>query len=201
MPQSKKPTSQRRTPAHRAEFPVRKRFAVVGGILTSTAIIGGCAFLGLTGVGGTYALWDGSSSLSAPPIHAGTMALAVGVAGSESASYTIPSGAWSNLLPGDSVRQQVSVKVNNTPSTLSSNLKIKSSVAVPAAFELRVQKGACTGVLTGTPLSTTDVSIGTWTATETSIVCVQVSLRSDAANAVQGTSMGTIGFTVTAKQQ
>jgi|GEM_PF-6922712 len=193
---------RRRVAAHRADTRPHARIASLGGILTTTAIVGGGAFLGLVGIGGTYAFWDEAAQVAAPEVDSGSMELSVGLSGSETASYTIPSAAWSTLLPGDSVRQQVSVKVNNSPARLSSALTIKTNAAVPAGFELRVAKGACSGgVLTGTPLSTTDVSFGTWTSSETSLVCVQVSLRSDAANATQGTSTGTIGMTLTAEQQ
>ncbi len=194
-------TRTRRQPAHRAGTSKRGRFVTLSGILTSTAIIGSGAFLGLTSVGGTYAFWDGSSNVGAPVVGSGDMALAVGVAGSESASYTIPSTAWSSLLPGESVRQQVSVKVNNNPSRISSALVITTTDAVPTGFELRVQKGACPGAaLAGTPLSTSELSFGTWGPAETSAMCVQVTLRNDAPNSTQTFTTPSIGMTVTAKQ-
>lgn len=193
-----------RTPAHREAQRPRQRFASVGGILTSTALIGGAAFIGIAGVGGTNAQWNGSAKIAAPTINSGSMALAVGSAGSESASYAIPSTAWTALLPGDAVRQQVSVKVNNSPSRVSSGITAKTSATLPTGFELRAVKGVCTSSpLTGTTnlVTPTATSLGTWTAAETAFVCVQVSLRTDAPSSLQGASTGVIAFTLKATQQ
>lgn len=194
--------NSRREPAHRAATRSRGRSVTVGSILTSALLIGGGGILGLTGGGSTYAFFTESGEAPSTSVTAGSMDLNIGDVGSESASYTIPSASWSNLLPGDTVRQQVSVKVTNTPSRVSSALSIRTTAAVPAGFELRVEKGACTAaVLTGTPLSTADVAIGTWTASETSLVCVQITLRTDAPNSMQSSTTGSIGMIVTAKQQ
>ncbi|MCC6270566.1 MAG: hypothetical protein IT190_04765 [Microbacteriaceae bacterium] len=193
---------RRRAPAHRAPSGFRLRSVTIGGILTSALLVGVGAFLGLTSTGSTYAFFNGSGTSPSSTVTAGSMALRVGAAGSEAASYTIPSAAWSSLLPGDTVRQQVSVKVTNSPSRVSSGLNIRTTAPVPAGFELRVQKGVCTaGVLTGTPLSTADVGFGTWSASETSPVCVQVTLRADVPNSLQTSTVGPIGMIVTAKQQ
>lgn len=202
MSQALTTTRRRRKPAHRAETPTRSRLASIGGLLTTTAIIGVGAFLGLSGVGETYASLNDSATSSGATISAGSMALAVGVAGAEGAAYTIPPTAWTNLFPGDSVRQQVSVKVNNNPSRISSAMTIRTTAAVPAGYELRVLKGTCpVTALTGTALSITDVSFGTWGPAETSLVCVEVKLRLDAPNTAQNATVAPIGMTVTAKQQ
>lgn len=196
-------TSRRRgAPAHRADDRVRLRSVTLGGMLTSVLLVGAGAFLGLTGSGTSYAYLLGSGTTPTSTVSAGSMELSLGAAGAEAAAYPIPSAAWSGLLPGDAVRQQVSVKVTNSPSRVSSALSVTTTTAVPAGFEIRVQKGACTaGVLTGTPLSTASVGVGTWTASEVSPMCVQVSLRNDAPNSLQSSTMGSIGMIVTAKQQ
>lgn len=204
MPRISTNERRRSAPAHRA--PVRRfaRISALGGILITTVIVGGGAFFGLAGVGGTYAFWNNVTSPNAPTVSSGSMALTVGLSGAESASFMIPTAAWSNLLPGDSVKQQVSVKVANSPSRVSSGIAIRTNAAVPAWYELRIQKGACPAaavLLTGPTLSTTNMSLGTWTSSETSPVCVQISLLNTAPSGLQGTSTGTIGMTLTANQQ
>lgn len=177
------------------------RLPNVATLLTATAIIGAGSLAGLAGVDGTYAFLTDSAHSSGASVDAGSMTLSVGATGNEGAAYAIPSAAWTGLFPGDSARQQVSVKVENDPSRISSALTIRAAAALPGGFELRAQKGACPGVaLAGPALSTTEVSVGTWTSAETSALCVEVKLRADAPNSAQGTTLGPLNLIVSAKQ-
>ncbi len=196
------PTRRRRKPAHRANTSSRRRLISIGGVLTTTSIVGAGAFFGLAGVGGTYASINDSANSSGGTVTAGSMALAVGVSGSQGASYTIPSTTWSNLFPGESGRQQVSVKVTNNPARVSSTMTIRTTATVLEGYELRVQKGTCPATaLIGTALSIADVSFGLWGPAETSVVCVEVKLSANAPNTTQNTTVAPIGMIITAKQQ
>lgn len=188
--------SRRRKPAHRADSTLRHRFASVGGILVTTAIIGTGAFLGLTGVSGTYASFTGTAQSSSATVKAGEMKLSVG---SGSNPYAIP--ASSNLFPGDSVMHSVLVNVSNTPSTLSANISMRLNSAPVNGFVVRVKPGSCPTVpfADGTVLSTTDQSIGTWGGAQSSNVCVQVSLPATASNGAQN-KLDNLTILVTAKQ-
>ena len=184
-------------PANRS----RLRLPRVSSLLAATVIIGGGSLVCLMGVDGTYAFLTDSAQSSGGTVNAGSMSLSVGTAGAEGSSYTIPSTAWLGLLPGDSARQQVSVKVDNDPLRVSSAMTVRVDSALPAGFELRAQKGSCPAVaLTGGALSTTDVAVGTWTSSEASSICVEVKLRADAPSSAQGTDLGPLSLIVTAKQ-
>ncbi len=183
-------TRRRKTPAHRATPTAGMRFASMGGMLTTAAIIGAGAFLGLTGAGGTYALWDDSHGVSGPAVDSGSMSLVVGTG---SAPYTIP--AATNLFPGDAVVSTLRLAVHNSPSTLSSAIvmKLDGSSAPgyqlpPNGFVVRVKKGPCTGTpfTGGTVLGITDQTLpSTWGGSETANLCIQVELPVTAAASSQ----------------
>lgn len=204
MPQFVAMLVQRKKPAHRAKATARMRFASIGGLLTSAAIIGGGAFAGLTSVGGTYAFWNGSQSVSAADANSGNMSLVVG---DGSAPYVIT--AVTNLFPGDAVLRTVSVAVHNSPSTLPSALvvKVDGSSAPgyqlpPNGFIVRVKKGPCTGTpfTGGTVLGITDQTLpSTWGGSETADLCVQVELPATALQTAQGQT-DTITIYLSARQ-
>lgn len=196
MPQELISSRGRRKPAHRAETPPRKLLASLGGMLTTTAIIGTGAFFGLTGLGETYASLTGTAQSDSSSVRAGEMTLSVG---SGSSPYAIP--ASSNLFPGDSVMHSVLVSVANKPSTLSSNVSMRLTSAPINGFVVRVKNGTCpaTPFTDGALLSTTDQVIDTWGGAQSSNVCVQVSLPATVPNVAQG-KLDNLTILVTAKQ-
>lgn len=124
------------------------------------AIVGGVA-AGLLGVGGSYALWSASASANTGTIQAGTAELQAQWAAGHS------DAAWSNLLPGESARQDFALQ--NT-----GNAKLEISAAtlgVVNGFEVRIVAGACPATPLGTVASNASKApVGTAAAPATPIV-------------------------------
>ncbi|WP_203136611.1 hypothetical protein [Microbacterium sp. JZ31] len=123
-------------------------------------------FLSLSGVGGSYALWSDSDTLGAGTVETGS----VGLDAQWSPGHS--DNPWSNMLPGESVRQ---------PLTLSNTgdvpLAVKAAVNAVAGYELRVAVGRCTTQLAVRALGATPaplVTIPTDDAGDDVTVCVEV---------------------------
>lgn len=98
----------------------------------------------LSGVGGSYALWQDSATVDAGTITTGTAGLAVAWA----PAHADP--AWSNLLPGESVRQGFTL--TNTGSA-ALEMTSTASALVPG-FDIRVIVDGCPNApLTVAPLA------------------------------------------------
>lgn len=99
--------------------------------------------IALSGVGGSYALWNDRSPVGG--------AITTGTAGLVAAWETGHDDAlWSNLLPGESVRQGI-VLVNTGDARLALSV---ASTTGSAGFEVRVEPGACpAGPLPGAALT------------------------------------------------
>lgn len=204
MSQFMKFSARRRTPAHRSVASPRARFATIGGILTSTAIIGGGAFFGLSSVDGTYALFNGSASVTAGTLNSGSMIVRVGDSSAgpnPSTPYVINTSALPVMFPGDFQQGTYYVDAVNTPSTLTSDIFVRTTALVPAGFEVNIKSGACSGALSGYVISTSDVLLGTWGSNSTLPICVQLSVPLSAPSSTQGASSGKIEFIITAKQK
>ena len=153
----------------------RRRLALpsIKGILLSTAMIGTAAVLGISSAGGSFAIWNGSDTIAAGTITAGTLGITV----NDAASYALSGTAWSALMPGDIASQQVSVKnTGTTPAALT-----VSTSAPSGAIEVRARSGACSGTIAG-PSSTATPTVlsGTLAGGATVTVCIQVSLSPSA---------------------
>ncbi len=204
MSQSSSTTQRRSKPAHRAETSKRMHLASIGGILTSAVIIGGGAFAGLASVDGTYALWNGSSNVGGSAVNAGSMIVRVGDSASgsnPSTPYVINTSTLPVMFPGDFQQATFYVDVDNSPSTLTSDIYIRTTTAGNNGFEMNVASGACSGVLSSNVISTSDVLLGNWGSQSTKPICVQLSIPSTALSSMQGKSSGTIEFIITAKQK
>ena len=144
------------------------------------AAIGGIA-VGLVGVGGSYALWTASASARTGSIQAGTAGL--------TAQWDAGHGdaAWSNLLPGESVRQGFALT-----NTGDARLAIfASTLGVSGGFEVRIAAGACPSTpLASAASATTQAPLGADAAPGTPIV-VQAGQSAQACLEVRATSSAT----------
>lgn len=122
---------------------------------TATAVI----LLGLSGMGGTFAMWTDQQALDAGTITAGTASLTASPAAG-------PSGALQDLLPGDLVAQQI-LLANTGDVPLAVSVTATGTIA-GAAHPLRV--GPCGGASPAVgPRSLLDLA-----ASGTQDVCVAV---------------------------
>lgn len=150
-------------------------------MLIAASALGGATLLGITALGGTYALWKDSSPMSAGTITSGSLTLKVD---GESA-LTLPSAGWHNMLPGDRITRQLTVSTAGAVSTTVTVASTSSS----GSHQVRVRNGACPAVaLTGAALGSTPVTLGTWTANQSSTVCLEVTLPASTPSAAQGTT-------------
>lgn len=176
---------------HRAE---PKSHITIRGLLASTSAIAGASIVAVIAAGGTYALWDGGSNVSAATVHSGTTGLTV----NNVASYPLSGATWLKLLPGDVVSQQATVKnTGNVPGTVSA---ITSGSYSPLL--VHVAKGNCpvapAGPITGTSSTVVPTNLGVFTAGEAATVCLQVTMPATAVDGVQGASQDfTVTFTST----
>jgi hypothetical protein len=85
-------------------------------LLITSLIVGGAVLVALTGVGGSYALWNASAPVQAATLTTGTAALTI----DGSAAASLGSLQATRLGPGSSVAQKVTVaNTGNVPLTLS----------------------------------------------------------------------------------
>jgi len=126
------------TPSHASTPHRRGRWRVRHLALTA---LGATALLtvALSGVGGSYALWQDSATVDAGTLTTGTAELAARWASGHS------DAAWSNLLPGEWAQQEFTL--DNTGSA-SLELTVAASTG-SEGFEVRASAGECGG----TPLS------------------------------------------------
>jgi hypothetical protein len=175
-----------RKPRHRKSslFGIRTALASAGAIVAGILIA-------VAGTTGSYALWNSAAPITDATVSSATLGITVkfgtGTAGSTAA---IPTTAWSSLLPGDFVGQQITVaNTGNIPATMSAKL------TATTPYEIRVATGTCPStLLTSTALSTSAVNYGTIAGGASAVTCVQVLLPITAAAGVQGTSSP---FTIT----
>lgn len=175
-------------PRHRAR---RSLISRVPKILGAAGIVAVVTVAAVSSGDSSYALWNDGHTVAAATLKAGTLNVTV----NGMSSYALSSVPWQALLPGDSVRQQVTVANTGTINALIE----ASTVASNSALEVRVLKGSCGPVLGGTSSTVSATALGAWAPGEASVVCVQVSLATSAPQSAQGAPM-TFTLTFTAKQ-
>ncbi len=158
-------------------------------ILTATAALAGAVVLGIAGAGGTYAMWNSSTTLNPGTITAGSTGLTV----NSVTNYTIPANAMIGvLLPGRSTITTAPLAVRNpgnTPvSVTAGTATVTGALASQVTVAIRQVAGAasaCTPTAVGgTPTTlTAPVALA---AGATVYVCVEVQLRTTAPAASQG---------------
>lgn len=100
-------------------------------LLTSIAVV--LLFGGLSGVGGTYAMWRDQAEADAGTVSTGAASL--------TASWAADNGnaAWQNLLPGEAVKQNLTLKnTGDVPMELTATL-----ATFGEGFEVRASAGPC----------------------------------------------------------
>ncbi len=159
------------------EAPVttRNRLALpsVKGMLVTTAMVAGAAVLGVSAAGGSFATWQVADEIAPSTVSSGSLNIVV----NDVANYALSGTAWSALMPGDVVSQQVSVK--NTGTTAAT---VTASTSAPSgAIDVRVQSGACSGTIAGPSSTATPTALaGTLAGGASMTVCIQVSLTATA---------------------
>jgi hypothetical protein len=147
----------------------RSRMALNSRSIFGAALTVGTATIVAIGLsGGSYALWNGSATMASQTVSSGSAALTVSQA-------FVPS-QWSNLLVGESARQNFTVKNTGTiPLAL-----VATGTTGTSTFEVRVASGACSGALAGATVTSTPKSLGTIAPGVTATQCVEVKLVSGA---------------------
>lgn len=176
-------SSRTTRPRHRA-MPAHR--PGIGGMLASASAIAGASLLAALAAGGTTALWNGERPIPDATVQAGTLGLAVDGA----ASAVVDGTAWSGLLPGDVVSQQLTLEnTGNVPETV---LAATSGAFGPLLVHLA--KGACGTTIGGVSSTVAPTNLGAFAAAEQSVVCLQVTMPASAPAGAQGASQS---FTVT----
>jgi hypothetical protein len=154
-------------------------------ILTATAALAGAVILGVAGAGGTYALWNHSTSLDLGTVTAGTSGITV----NGSADHAIQDADMvGQLLPGYSRITKLPVAVKNT-GDVGLDIDVTSTVTgagylTVAIREVATSATACTQTAYGaTPVSTSSFVL---TAGQTRYFCVEAQLATTAPASVQG---------------
>lgn len=156
----------------------------------AAAAIAGASIIAVCAAGGTYALWNGQRSIPSATIQTGTVGLTV----NNAPSAVVDGTAWSKLLPGDVVSQQVTLKnTGNVPGTVTA-----STTGALGPLLVHLKKGACTSTIVGTSSTVLPTNLGVFVGTESSLVCLQVTMPVSAPANVQSTSQSfTVTFTST----
>lgn len=175
--------ARHRAPAQRARR--------IGGMLASTAAVAGASIIAVCAAGGTYALWSGQKPIASATIQTGTMGLTV----DGGASAVVDGTAWSNLLPGDVVLQEVTLQnTGNVPDTVSA-----STTGAFGPLLVHLRKGACAAIIVGTSSTDSPTDLGVFAVGESTLVCIQVTMPATAPANVQSTNQSfTVTFTSTA---
>lgn len=120
--------------------------------------------------GGSYALWTDGKTANAGSISAGSASLVI--------AQSIDISLWSNLTPGESVRQPFTV--TNTGSVAMSLQG--SATRANSAIEVRLTAGSCPATaLTSTQATVSPTALGTLAVGATTTVCLEASLAAAAA--------------------
>ncbi|AWB89587.1 TasA family protein [Salinibacterium hongtaonis] len=178
------PQPRRSTPAGRA--PVRS-------MLTITAAAAGATLVAVCAAGGTYGLWADSAAVSAGVVTSGSLNLTI----NNLAEAPINATAWGSMFPGDRVQQTVTVKNTGTVAA-DVTVAATSSAAAASDYAVEVAKGACPSgaadISSTNALQAPPIALGNWTATASSVVCIEVTLSPTASNVSNG---ATVPFTLT----
>jgi predicted ribosomally synthesized peptide with SipW-like signal peptide len=160
-------------------------------ILTATAVMAGAVILGVAGAGGTYAMWNNTTSVNIGTISSGATGLTVNA----QTNYSIPTSAMSGmLLPGRSLITSAPLAVKNT-GTVGLTVAAGSPVITgPIASDLAVAvrqvasaASTCTPTAIGGTMTTMTAPVTIATGS-TIYVCVEAQLATTAPSSVQGQS-------------
>lgn len=148
--------------------------AMFGGILVAASM-----------AGGTYAFLNAQATTPAVTVKSGNLAVTVQYGSTTAGTTTaIPATAWTGMLPGDFVGQQITVA-----STGSAKSTLTARLSALTAWDIRIVAGSCpTSQLTSTALTATAASLGSLAAGASTVYCVQATLPVGAAASVENSS-------------
>ena len=154
------------------------------GLLATSGAVAAAIVLAVSLSGASLALWTDNDAAHAGTVTSGTVSLSI--------TGTLNSALWSNLIPGESVRQ--SVTVTNTGSV---PLALQGSATrANSAVEVRLASGACPAVaLTSAQATVTPTALGTLAASASTTVCIEARLASAAAIGASSTFSVTVSGT------
>ncbi|GAA3740447.1 hypothetical protein GCM10022239_15170 [Leifsonia bigeumensis] len=180
-------------PRHRAhQKPVRRTAITVGGMLASSAAIAGASIVAVVAAGGTYAMWTSAATMSGGTISSASVDLTV----NNQSSYALGGAAWSKLLPGDVVSQEVTLENTGTAAST-----VTAETSGPfGALLVHLARGGCpappAAPIAGPSSTVSPTDLGVFAAGEASVVCLQTTMPAGVADTVQGTGQDfTITFT------
>jgi predicted ribosomally synthesized peptide with SipW-like signal peptide len=151
----------------------------------------GAVILGVAGAGGTYAMWNNSTSLNLGTISSGKTGLTVNT----QTDFTIQPSAMSGmLLPGRSLITSAPLAVKNT-GTVALSVTAGSPVITGqltnylsvAVRQVASSASACTPTAIGGTMTTMTAPV-TVAAGSTIYICVEAQLATTAPSSVQGQS-------------
>lgn len=155
------------------------RRAPLRSMLTITSAVAGATLIGLGAAGSSLALWQDSDTLQAAPISSGSLTLKVNT----DVVHQLSSAVWQNMLPGDRVQQPVNL---HTVGTVPTDISVTTTAS--SDLQVRVLRGGCpvgnTSLVTGNSNGMARV-VGAWDAGESFPACIEVTLKTGAAAAVQ----------------
>ena len=152
-------------PRHRAT----SRGDIIRGVMGTAGAVASAVVIAVAISGGSYALWVDADSASAGAVSTGSAKLSI--------TQNVSSALWSNMLAGESVRQQFTVTNTGTvPLTLAG-----SAVTGTTNVQVRLATGTCPGTaLPGTSATVTPTALGTLASGATRTVCLEVRLQAGA---------------------
>jgi hypothetical protein len=162
----------------------------VSSILASAATIGFGVVVAVSGTSGTFAYLSTQAQVGSATVTAGSTSLTVAYgSGTASSAGTIPATAWSTMLPGDVVSQEITVaNPGNAKLAVTDHL-----YAAISYYEVRDALGTCaTATIPTTALGTSAVTLTTLAAGASAVVCVQVKLLTSAPSNLQPASASPI---------
>lgn len=152
-------------PRHRAS----SRGAVVGSVIGTSGVVAGAIVVAVAISGGSYALWVDSDTANAGSIASGSASLSI--------TQNVNAALWSNMLAGESVRQQFTVTNTGTVALTLAGSAVTGTTDVQARFA----SGTCpVSAIGGTSATVSPTALGSIAAGATRTICLEVSLQAAA---------------------
>lgn len=146
----------------------RRPLPPVRSILATASAVSVAVLVAASLSAGSYALWADGITTTAGTVSTGNTDLSV--------SHTFSAAAWSNMIPGETVRQPFTVTNSGTV-----DHALSGSAIAATGYEVRAVSGACPAVaLGGSSATASPVSLGTLASGATITVCLEVALTAAA---------------------
>lgn len=145
----------------------------------------GAILLAASMAGGTYAFLNARATTPVVTVNSGSLAVTVQYGTTTAGSTTaIPAAAWTGMLPGDIVGQQITIA-----STGSAKSNLTARLSALTSWDIRIAAGTCpTTQLSGSALTTSAAALGSLASGASTVYCVQATLPAGAAASVENSS-------------